>query len=82
MRSWSFLSPVILDHIPDHPAQHIAFGHRKISFLILGKSRQQKDRQILSTEEINNARTSALPATSETEPHLANSTASRNNQAA
>src|SRR5436305_14060621 len=82
MRSWSFLSPIIRHHILNHPAQGISFGHRKISFLVLGKSRQQKDRKIFSTKEINNARPTTLAATAEAEPHLANSAASRNNHAA
>src|SRR5258708_34602662 len=82
MRSFSFLPPINFDHLADDLGERISFGCREVGFLVLGESSQSKDRQVLSTEYIDNSRTATLAPRAEAEPHLPNTATAGNDHAA
>src|ERR1700710_1273800 len=82
MRLLSFLSPIVPDHISNQSGQRVAFGHRKVSLLVLGENSQHKHGQALATEQINNSSAAALAAAAKTKPHFTNAAAAGNDHTA
>src|SRR3954466_14415107 len=82
MRLFSLLPPITFDHSVSHLPQLIAFGSSKVGLLVLGENGQNKPRQVLTAEQIDNSSAAALATSAEAEPNLANAAAAGNDCAA
>src|ERR1700731_1230564 len=78
MRAWSLSVPIFFQQGRRCLREASSFCWRQIRFFVLGKDSQQKYREVLPTEEIDDARSAAFAAPASREPHLAQSSGARN----